>query len=418
MDCRFVSRKWMFCLILFGLAIVLAVAGVGCTSRREVIVVTATPAPTSTPPLPPTVTVCSSGCDFTTIQAAIDDESTVTGSTILLGDGVHTEDDIDVTKSVIVQGQGADATVVQASAAPEDSTGRVFLIAEGSVVTIRSLAIRHGNPDLEPSVFGIRRNGGAIANMGTLVVEDCVISDNVANGGAGIMNRGALTVFNTTISDNYSDGIDAPGHGCGSGSAIRSVEGPVRVVDSTLNDNSGVGKGGALHIACASTAVVSNTTISGNSAEYRGGAAHVRGTLELVNCTVVGNSAEGRGRMDSIDLHPGGGIYVGGVFHFVNTVIAGSVGGADCSVSEDGQLGATSGSLVEDGSCGAPFSGDPMLADLADNGGDTYTHALLPGSPAVDAITGELCGLAVDQRGIPRPQGVGCDIGAFELSEE
>lgn len=412
------SHRWKVGLSLFGLATALVLTGVGCTGQREVVIVTATPAPTSTPAPPPTVTVCSSGCDFDSIQAAIDDELTVAGSTITLRDEVHTEADVNVTKSVIIQGLGAMSTSIQASEAAEESTGRVFLVAEGVSVTIRRLTIRHGNPDLEPSVFGIRRNGGAIANMGTLAVEDCILRDNIANGGAGIMNRGELSVSNCTISDNYADGVDAPGHGCGSGAAIRSVEGPVTVVNSTLSSNSGVGRGGALHIACASTAVMTNCTISGNSAEYRGGAAHVRGSLELVNCTVVGNSAGGLGRLDSIDLHPGGGIYVGGVFHFVNSIIAGSEGGADCAVSEDGQLGVTSGNLVEDGSCNALLSGDPMLADLADNGGDSYTHALMPGSPAIDAVGVEECILAVDQRGTSRPQGERCDIGAYELSQE
>ena len=418
MDGSSVSLRSILCLGLLVLSISLLVVGGGCASQPEVIVVTATPAPTSTPVPPPSVTVCASGCDFRSIQAAIDDELTVPESIITLGDEVHTEADIDVTKSVIIQGHGATSTVVQASAAPEESTGRVFLIAEGASVTIRKLTIRHGNPDLEPSVFGIRRNGGAIANMGTLVVEDCIIRDNVANGGAGIMNRGELTVSNCLITDNYADGVDAPGHGCGSGAAIRSVEGPTTVVNSTLSSNSGVGRGGALHIACASTAVMTNCTLSGNSAEYRGGAAHVRGSLELVNCTVYGNTAGGRGRLDSIDLHPGGGIYVGGVFHSTNSIIAGSSGGADCSVSEDGQLGVMRGNLIEDGSCGAFLSGDPMLAELADNGGDTHTHALMLGSPGIDVVGVEECDLAVDQRGEPRPQGVGCDIGAFEVVQE
>ena len=74
--------------------------------------------------------------------------------------------------------------------------------------------------------------------------------------------------------------------------------------------------------------------------------------------------------------------------------------------------------IVEDGSCiSAPtsFSGDPLLGPLTDNGGPTLTHALLPGSPAIDAITdAAACTLAADQRGVARPQGSACDIGAVE----
>jgi hypothetical protein len=65
-----------------------------------------------------------------------------------------------------------------------------------------------------------------------------------------------------------------------------------------------------------------------------------------------------------------------------------------------------------------------MLGPLADNGGRTETHALLPGSPAIDAIAEADCidlagsPVAEDQRGVDRPQGAGCDIGAFERSGE
>ena len=79
--------------------------------------------------------------------------------------------------------------------------------------------------------------------------------------------------------------------------------------------------------------------------------------------------------------------------------------------------------LIEDGSCNADFSGDPMLGPLADNGGGISTHSLLPGSPAIDAIPAILCTLPTDQRGALRPiaqisPDTPCDIGAFELQIE
>ena len=71
--------------------------------------------------------------------------------------------------------------------------------------------------------------------------------------------------------------------------------------------------------------------------------------------------------------------------------------------------------MVEDGSCGFPANGDPSVGPLTNNGGPTQTHALLEGSIAIDA--GDCSGGSVttDQRGIPRPQRGGCDIGAYEL---
>ena len=82
-------------------------------------------------------------------------------------------------------------------------------------------------------------------------------------------------------------------------------------------------------------------------------------------------------------------------------------------------VGLNVNNLVEDGSCDADLSGDPMLDSLADNGGDTLTHALLPGSPAIDAIPAISCTLSTDQRWMPRPVAADeetplCDIGAFE----
>jgi hypothetical protein len=118
----------------------------------------------------------------------------------------------------------------------------------------------------------------------------------------------------------------------------------------------------------------------------------------------------------NISNNLGGGIYNEGELTFTNTIIAASING-DCrnvgTIHSD-----STHNLIEDGSCqvanGSNISGDPLLGTLADNGGPTLTHALLPGSPAIDAGSGAHC-QAFDQRGIPRPQGAACDIGAFEV---
>ena len=92
-----------------------------------------------------------------------------------------------------------------------------------------------------------------------------------------------------------------------------------------------------------------------------------------------------------------------------NTVIANSVTGSDCL--NTGTISVNERNLIEDGTCSPAFSGDPLLASLARYGGDTDTHALLPDSPAIDA--GANCP-TTDQRGLNRPQGTACDIGAVE----
>jgi len=111
-----------------------------------------------------------------------------------------------------------------------------------------------------------------------------------------------------------------------------------------------------------------------------------------------------------------------------NTIIAKNKGGGDCVYGGEGGVQGTGKIIVNinnwigDGSCAAEFSGDPELSPLADNGGTTLTHALLPESPAIDVIPLSECILDTDQRGTQRPvspdtTNTACDIGAFELQE-
>jgi hypothetical protein len=87
-----------------------------------------------------------------------------------------------------------------------------------------------------------------------------------------------------------------------------------------------------------------------------------------------------------------------------------------------GSILTNSYSLVEDKTCDPQFWGDPMLGALGDNGGETMTHALAPGSLAIDAVPSSACILPTDQRGALRgvvqtsPE-TPCDIGAFEAED-
>jgi hypothetical protein len=115
--------------------------------------------------------VCATGCDFTTIQAAIDNADTPAGAAIKVADPVHTEAGIVVNRDVTIQGQGADKTVVQAHATLSGSPDSVFFIAEGATVSITDLIVRHGNPHHDEEDW---RCGGGIANKGTLTLENCI----------------------------------------------------------------------------------------------------------------------------------------------------------------------------------------------------------------------------------------------------
>jgi hypothetical protein len=404
---------------------------------------TPTPTPQPTPTLEPSITVCATGCDFTTIQAAIDDPGTTSGDIIGITDAIHTEESITVNKNVTILGQAAGGTVVQAHVEPESATDRVFLIPSEGMVTIKDITIRHGNPTSDPGDGGgilnqgtltlercfVRdnsaRNGGGILNLGTLTLERCILTDNGARGGGGIYNEGTVTLLNSTVSDNIAGRGGDPLRECATGGGIKSLTGTLALNNSTVSGNISRGNGGGIFLACKSTLELINSTISGNEATGgSGGGICLRGAADFVSSTITGNRA----------ADAGGGVYIRGSgerglirgwLDFTNTIIANNTtgneyGGADCMLGQDGTIGINSNNLVQDGGCNPDYSGDPLLGSLADNGGDTQTHALLAGSPAIDAISVISCTVTTDQRGGTRPiahtaSDTPCDIGAFEL---
>ena len=373
---------------------------------------------------PASVTVCEVGCDFAAIQAVLDDPNTSEGAIIEIRDPVHTEAGIIIQTDVTIRGLGVDTTIVQGHEKPDNAPDRVFLIKKGVTVALESMTIQHGDPSVE------EENGGGIRNFGTLTLRNCVVRDNRANGGGGISNSGDLTLVESTVHGNLADGIAPMGLECGNGGGIQCGSGTLVLLNSTISGNQGGFKGrargGGMHIGCGCRAIVVNSTISGNRAsresgrEYNNGHSHgggiyVMGDLQLISSTVSRNHADGEG----------GGIFVRRRLDLLYTIIADNTGGSgNCVVVGSGAggggdwIGTNIGNLVEDGSCNAAYSGDPMLGSLADNGGATKTHALKDGSPAIDALPAAHCYLSVDQRGLPRPASITdeplCDIGAFE----
>ena len=388
-----------------------------------------------------THSVCASGCDFITLQSAIDDPDTRPGAVIEIRDAIHTEAGVVVSKDVIIRGLGTDKTLVQAHASMEAATDRVFLIAKGVTATLAGMVIQHGNPRPDEHF----RCGGGIANLGTLRVENCIIRNNTANNGGGIWSRnGTTTVINSTIHQNTADRIaveedyfgnpvNLSTYACGSGGGIKLVSGgTLQLINSTVSENEAKSHGGGVFVACNTTATLTNSTISGNLATTWGGGLHSKGVLNVNHCTAVNNRAKAEcaaGQM--LQRCPkgkgGDGVFVRDTLNVMNSIIAHN-GRDDCVLGPPGEYGMTVGgrlgvnvnNFIGDGSCEATFSGDPMLASLADNGGATATCALKDGSPAIDALTVAQCYLSTDQRGLPRPATTGggeplCDIGAFEV---
>ncbi len=169
---------------------------------------------------------------------------------------------------------------------------------------------------------------------------------------------------------------------------------------------------------------VTNSTFSGNNASGSGGGILNNGTVNLTNSTFSGNGANNGG----LNPNGGGGIYnAAGTLNFANTILANFTNNSGDCVMGGGTIGTNQNNSVEDGSCstnGVNFkTGDPKLGALAWNGGPTNTFALFSASsPAIDAGDDATCAAASvggkDQRGLTRPQGAHCDIGAYESNSQ
>ncbi len=275
-------------------------------------------------------------------------------------------------------------------------------------------------------------DGGAIYNQGTMEVIKSTVANNSAEMGGGIANIGTLTITNSNILEN------SVASSYGGGGGILNFSDPdnsgiLSFTNSTISSNTAPSGGGILNLAPAGEVTISNSTVSNNTVSDTGGGVSNFGILTMENSTVFDNSATYGGGIANHNAltminntfsdnsaDNGGGIYNGGSLSLINNILANSATGGDCSNHElHGVITANINNLVENNApapnhCGTPaFITDPKLGTLADNGGPTRTMALLFGSPAFDAGDNTSC-RATDQRGVTRPQGAGCDIGAYE----
>jgi Ca2+-binding RTX toxin-like protein len=192
-------------------------------------------------------------------------------------------------------------------------------------------------------------------------------------------------------------------------------EGTLTISNSTISGNTAQVVGGG--IGAATGFSIANSTISGNTAKFGGGAIAdviATGTVNISNTTIYNNfSSAGGGGIDLITL----------TVNIKNSILAGNKnddGEQNFAAPGNGKI-VSFGHNIESGTdAGFTSTGDlqntnPLLAPLADNGGSTLTHALLQGSPAINA--GDNTGvLTTDQRGNPRIVDGTVDIGAFEVN--
>ena len=268
---------------------------------------------------------------------------------------------------------------------------------------------------------GVRIGMGASSSF-----IDTAISGNTSQvGGGGVSNDGAATFTNTNITGN--------GAGTRGGAVFNgSPSSASKFTNSTISGNTAQAEGGGLFNSVGAGADLMNSTVSGNRANSSGGGLQ-GGTATLSNVTITANVAD----LDANSTGDGGGV-AATTLSVRNSIIAGNTDASpppaavtpDCSATVNSQgynlIGNDTGCTVavgpgdKIGTGAAPI--DPGLGLLANNGGPTPTHALLAtsparigGSPTAPGGPGDAC-TARDQRGVPRPQGARCDVGAYEYA--
>lgn len=410
--------------------------------------------------------ICLTDSNLCTLRAAVNEANRIsgTGATIFLPPGIFKltilpdyygfegegEGDLDLispltgSPMITITGAGPGLTIIDAN-----KISRVFRVYPGRVAAISNVTIRNG-------YFAqgnlLNHDGGGIYNEGTLTVSNVTISANTVPGDGGGISNGRdsyLIVENSTISQNYSNqyggGIDNGGildvrNSTLSENTARFTGGgingggPIKVSKSTISGNGSNDGGG---ISFFGKLYVINSTISQNYANNNGGGIFAddcpcNTVAALYNTTIIDNDADhDRDQLGGI----GGGVYAPGVARFivVNTLIAGNtILNSPIYNDCNGMLEVYGFNLLYD-ETGCTYSGNGSasrgfitlntIGPLQDNGGPTWTHALLTGSAAIDTTidslgcvdeTGAL--LTTDQRSLPRPVGARCDVGAFEYN--
>lgn len=266
-----------------------------------------------------------------------------------------------------------------------------------------------------------RLQGGGLFNENELTLTRATFSGNVSHAqGGGLYNQSTATIVDTTFDSNVADGN---GGAIYNNAGINSTS-RVTITGSTLSNNEAATKGGGIYNNDFVT--ILNSTLSGNHADAIGGGIFnsvdtTPGSVTITNATIVENTTDGAG----------GGVVndQGATVDIQNTIIAANtalgsnndVQGQFVSLGTNfiGDAGTSSGFVNgvagdQVGSTLSPF--DAVFGPLADNGGPTLTHALLTGSPAIDAGNNS-GGEPVDQRGGRRPTDDTADVGAFEVQD-
>ena len=375
----------------------------------------------------------------------------------LAGQTITLSSQLTINKDLTIDGSGLDPRVEISG----NHLNRMFYVNRYITATLRSLVLKEGKT--QGTTYA--SYGGAIfvENDGKLIAEKVAFVGNSAPQGGAIYAGGFskvvisegeflsnsstwvggaiylptpldLTATKTRFANNSSSSggavyLDASGRGVfeenvfenntasSAGGAIASNNSPgvgLQIRRNLFLNNFAGSGGGAISISRFSSTfvIIENNTFYGNQAGSLGGAIASGTGTDLLNNTFSHNRATNAGASLSITTTMISKLY--------NNIFANSTGGSECYTSNVSGSLSGNNNIVEDGSnpCAAisgTIMADPLLEPLADNGGSTQTMELLPGSPAIDAGDNMNCPLT-DERGVARPQGIYCDLGAFEYT--
>ena len=359
--------------------------------------------------------------------------SAADGDTIQVAAGTYYESQVDIAKSVTINGAGANTTIVDGQySASGSEVFRINGTLSPKTVTLTGLTITGG------------RFSGVIVYGNTLYIQNCVIANNTTwLWGSAIFiehGYGAVVITNSTISNNTVTGPFSDGQG-----AIYNRGFVLQIYQSTISGNQGtdprINSAGAIYNddggMIGSRVEIFRSTISGNQvapgSNSAGAIYHKSGNLRIQDSTITNNSAPGPGSASGIWNESQVSTIKGTIVaaNQNNSTTPDTIGSFRSSgFNLIGNPGSSINSFnfrpgEQTGTAAAPL--DPRLAPLADNGGPTLTHALLVGSPAIDH--GGISNFTTDQRGLPRrvdhpgypnpgigsTPGDGTDVGAFEL---
>jgi transcriptional regulator with XRE-family HTH domain len=377
--------------------------------------------------------------------------STITFDTNLQGTILLTSDHLHISKLLHIRGPGAghlsisggknrfglDVLPAGSASTVSDLTLKMSYISNDGTFTLINSIVR-GNEAVNTQAG----EGRTIYNDGTLTLNSSTVSGGAATrSGGGIYNDGTLTLNSSTVSNN------AASH---SGGGIYN-DGTLTLNSSTVSGNTASHSGGGIHNN--GTLTLNSSTISTNTASHSGGGIYNNGTLTLSNSTISTNTAAitgggiaNRGSTartaitfctiyDNTASHSGGGIWNdtndgGRQLVMRNSLVAGNRAAQSPDIV--GQLTSQGYNLIQS-TAGAMFAPNQLHGTdllqvaspalridpvLKGNNGPTRTHALLPGSLAIHRIPPNAChikGISTDQRGVKRPEGAACDIGAYEM---